>query len=126
MRITPIDDKKVNEGTEFNYMGVPLIIARSNNDKFKKLFRTLSKPYQRDIEKGTLSDEVSTEILCKSLAGTVLVGWDQDKMPGNFPYSVENATSLLYNDPDCRDFVMNVAREAENFFVSEQEEKLGN
>ena len=126
MRITPIDDKKVNEGSVFNYMGVPLTIARANNDKFKKLFRTLTKPYQREIDRGTMSNEDAEAILCKALAQTVLLDWDQEKMPGNFPYTKENAESLLKNDPDCREFVMSVAKEAENFYASEAEDRLGN
>lgn len=126
MRITPIDDKKVNEGSVFNYMGVPLTIARANNEKFKKVFRNLTKPYQREIDRGSIKNELAEELLCKALAQTILLGWDADKMPGNFPYTVENAESLLMNDPDCREFVMTISKEAENFYASDAEDRLGN
>ena len=126
MRITPIDDKKVNEGSTFSYMGVPLVIARANNEKFKKVFRTLTKPYQREIDRGSIKNELAEELLCKALAQTILLGWDAEKMPGNFPYTVENAESLLLNDPDCREFVMAIAKEAENFYSEETADRLAN
>ena len=126
MRITPIDDKKANDGEIFNYMGVPLRIARANNDNFKRVFRQLTKPYQRDIDKGTLDNDTAEDILCKALAQTVLLGWDETKFPGNYPYSVDNAESLLKNDIDCRNFVTEVSQGAENFYVVNREEFKGN
>ena len=126
MRITPIDDKKANEGSEFQYMGVPLVIARANNENFKKVFRTLTKPYQRDIDRGSIKNELAEELLCKALAQTVLLGWDQTKMPGNFPYTVDNAESLLLNDTDCRTFVMEISKDAENFYTEDTADRLAN
>ena len=126
MRITPIDDKKANEGSTFKYMGVPLVIARGNNENFKKVFRTLTKPYQREIDRGSMKNELAEELLCKALAQTVLLGWDAEKMPGNFPYTVDNAESLLLNDTDCRAFVLDVSREAENFYTEDAADRLAN
>lgn len=126
MRITPIDDEKVNGGITVNYLGVPLIIARANNDHFKKVFRTLTKPYQRDIDRNTLDNAVAEDLLCKALAQTILVGWDKSKFPGNIEYSVENAEQLLKNDPDCRIFVTNVSQDAENFYREDREDYRGN
>lgn len=126
MRITPIDDSKANEGVLVNYLGVPLKIARANNEGFKKVFRQLTKPYQKDIERNTLDNSVAEDLLCKALAQTVLVGWDATKFPGGYEYSVENAEQLLKNDPDCRAFVTEVSQDAENFYVADRDEFRGN
>ena len=126
MRITPIDDKAIEEGIWVNYMGVPLRISRWGNDKFNKAFRRLSKPYKREIQNNTLDNETSEKLICRAMAETILLGWDKDKTPDNVEYSVENAENLLLNDDDCREFIRRASSEAEAFYVQEKEEKVGN
>lgn len=125
-RITPVDDNLALGGAVANYLGVPLVIARANNPKFKKIFRTLSRPHQRDIDRGTIKEEVAESIFCKALAQGILLGWEQDKFPGKLPYSPENAEDLLLNDEDCRSFVVEFSKTAENYFTEDKEEVLGN
>lgn len=124
-RITPIDDELVIDGTWTNYLGVPLRIARANNDKFKKIFRQLSKPYNRQIENNSLPEDVAEDILTEALSKAILVDWDSSKFPDNVKYSHANAKDLLIHDPDCRDFVIEFSREAENFYIQENEEEVG-
>lgn len=125
MRITPISDKKAENGEWFEYLGVPLLIARSNSRTFKKTFRRLSKPYERQLRNNRLDPETSEKLVCRAMAEAVLLGWDESKMPGNVPYSIDNAESLLLSDTDCREFVSDIAQEAENFFITDEEEKVG-
>lgn len=126
MRITPVDDEKARDGTWISYMGVPLKIARAGNEKFKNVFRRLSKPYQREIENGSLDERAAEDILCKALAQAVLLDWDAEKFPGKVPYSTEDAEALLKDDPDCRTFVTEFSQRAENYFLEERETRLGN
>lgn len=125
MRITPIDENKVNDGAWVDYMGVPLLIARANNDVFRKKFRQLTKPYQRQIDNDTLPETESEKILADSMAHGILVGWDKDKFPDGIEYSKEAAKELLLDDPDCRKFVTEFASQVDNFFTEQEEEDQG-
>lgn len=126
MKITPIDEDRAADGTWTDYMDVPLLIARANNDKFRKIFRRLSKPHANAIEKNRLNDDIAQKILCRAMAEAILVGWKQEQFPGNLEYSVDTAEQLLLDDMDCRDFVYEFSKEAENFYVTEIEERVGN
>ena len=93
-----------------DYYGVTLEIARSNNPQFRAKFRKLSKPYQRQIDNKTISDEKSVDIVCEAMAGTVLVGWSGTFPDGEeYQYSEDAAKQLLADDQDAREFVSNVS-----------------
>lgn len=126
LRITPVDDNLVLNGSWVTYMGVRLKIARANNDKFRAIFKKLSKPHSREIEKGTLDDETAISIMCESMATAILVDWDVSTFPGSIEYSKENAISLLRNDEDCRQFVTEFSQSVENYYTTALEEKKGN
>ena len=99
-----------------DYYGVTLEIARSNNPAFRAKFRKLSKPYQRQIDAKTISDEKSTDIVCTAMAGTVLVGWSGTFPDGEeYPYSEDAAKQLLLDDQDAREFVSNIAADLSVF-----------
>jgi len=122
LQITPVDHGKEEDGSWGSYLGVPLLIARSNNAKFKKMFRRLSKPYKKQIDKGTIDDDTALDIMCKSIAYGVLNSWDKTKMPGNPEYSEENAVDLLKNDPDCLDYVQEYSNDLDNYIKEDIEE----
>ena len=93
-----------------DYYGVTLEIARSNNPQFRAKFRKLSKPYQRQIDNKTISDEKSVDIVCEAMAGTVLVGWSGTFPDGEeYQYSEDAAKQLLADDQDAREFVSTVS-----------------
>lgn len=123
LRITPIDDTLVTEGAPFNYLGVKLFVARANNEKFRRIFRRLSKPHQRQIEAESLSEDISDDIMCKAISQAILVDWDSTTFPNNLAYSVDNAYMLLMDDEDCRSAVMEFARTEQNYYIQEVEEK---
>jgi hypothetical protein len=125
MRITPLDENKVNNGTWVDYMGVPLLIARGNNETFRREFRRLSKPYQRKIDNGEIDETVAEQIMAKSLAKGVLLGWDENKIPGGTPYSQEAAVELILDDPDCRDFIIEFSGEIDNFLTDQEDYDKG-
>lgn len=132
MKITPIDERRADDGAWFDYMGVPLKIARSNNPNFKKVFRRLSKPYDKKLREHKLDPDTSEKLVCRSLAEAVLLDWDGEKLAkvigekDPIPYSADVAEELLLNDVDCREFVQDTASEAENYYKQETERKLGN
>ncbi len=125
LKITPTDDEKEKEGTWTNYLGIPLKIARSNQPKYiaevarrMKIFRNNGK-----MKNNMPLDEMTTES-CKAIANHILLDWK--KTPKfDFDYSREKAFKLLKNDPDCRDFVIEFADDAANFYSEETEEIAG-
>ncbi|RLA04758.1 MAG: hypothetical protein DRQ45_00075 [Gammaproteobacteria bacterium] len=125
LQITPIDDSKSTEGTWTKYRGVDLRIARNNNDKFTKKFIALSKPHSRDMEKQRLDKATMEDILCDSLAHGILVDWKLKIAGKDIEYSAKNASELLRNDVDCRDFVQTFAGDLDNFLTEEDELSKG-
>lgn len=125
MRITPIDDQKTTSGAWTEYMGVPVLVARSNNDVFRREFRRLSKPYQRQIDQNRLPEDIAENILATSMAKGILLDWDSEKFPGNVKYSFEAAKEVLTDDPDFRDFVTEYSGQAENYYEEEKEYSSG-
>ncbi len=109
-----------------DYMGIKLTIARHNNDAFKRKFRALLKPHTDEFENDTMNDDVADIITAESLAGTVLVGFESFMVGDDqYDYSVENAESLMRDDEDCREFVMEKSRDLKNFLMEEKASVAG-
>lgn len=125
MLITPIDKTLELNGSLFYYLGVELTVARSGNDNFKRVFRHLSKPFQRQIDNETIDEEQAEKLLCTALSQTVLVGWNAETFPGNLEYSHENAFRLLMDDYDCRSAVLEFSRKSQNFYAQQKDDISG-
>lgn len=125
LRITQIDDKAAQDGTWTEYRGVSLKIARSNNERFAQSFLRGSRPYRKEINANALDNKIAERILCEALAEGILVDWKDFVIEGQeIPYSVENATSLMRDDPDCREFVQEFSKDLNNFLVQDKEEVI--
>jgi len=124
LKITPTDPKAEEEGVWTDYRGVKLKIARLNNPKFQRAFKKFTRPYQKEMRKGTLDNDISKEILAKAMAEGLLVDWKDFVVDDQeIPYSRDAATSLLINDTDCADFVHEFASDLDNF-ITEAEDDL--
>ena len=121
LKITPVGEK-AEVGSIGTYRGVALKIARMNNSRYKSAFRRLVRPYQKEVENGTLDEATSDNILCEALAEGILVDWNPATFPGNVKYTKENAKELLLNDTDCRDFVTEFADDINNYLDEDEEE----
>jgi hypothetical protein len=112
--ITPVDKEAQNEGAWVDYHGVDLKICRSNNPVFK---RSIIDAQSEDMDKMSPSqrDKRIAKILSKNIAEGLLVDWDG--FPNAVPYTKEAAENLMANDDDCRQFVINFANSAENFYA---------
>jgi len=123
IEITPIDKAHEESGAWGRYRGIPLLIARANNSRFRAIFKKLSKPLSREIEKGTISEADSEEILCESLSVGILMGWKEFEIKGEeVEYTKENAKQLLANDPDCREYVQNYSQDIDNYLKDDLED----
>ena len=104
------------------YFGVQLKIGRSNAPEFLSKLRRLTKPYKRQIDSNSLPDDKSRELFCEAMAGTVLLGWSGLEVDGKpIPYTEATAKELLLNDPDCREFVSQIAGSLDRFLEDEQQ-----
>lgn len=123
MKITPINGNTETEGSEFVYRGNKLLVARSGNTNFKKMFRELIKPYREEVDGGRMSEEQSNEIMIKCVASTILVGWETitDTNGEKFEFSKENAMSLLTDDKDAYDEIIRFSENIDNYLTASQE-----
>ena len=113
---------KTVESVGEDYFGVTLRIGRSNAPEFLSKLRRLTKPYKRQIDNGSLADDKSREMFCEAMAGTVLLGWSGLEVDGKpVPYTEATAKELLINDPDCREFVSQIAGSLDRFLEDEQQ-----
>ena len=98
-------------------------IARMGNKNYQKEFQKLSKPYKKQIRRGTLNDAKAEEILIKTMAKAILLGWEGLEEDGNpVPYSEKNAIHILTEYKDFRDLIGDYADDLEAYKIEEDEE----
>lgn len=106
-----------------------VLVARSNNRKYRDMIKQLTKPYKRQIRQGTLKDATLDNIIGRAMAKTLLLNWKGLKIGGEeISYSVEKATELLTNEKlkDFREMIAEFANDAEAFRLERKEEIVGN
>lgn len=123
--INSIDTEKLTEGTWHNFLGGEFKIASINNFAFARAYAALQRPFQRQIDKGTLDPAVAQELLCRAISKHILLDW---KGVGDgeteIPYSPETAYNALMNNPELRSFVQEVAIDVGNFRAEEEEAEV--
>jgi len=72
------DEKFEKEGVCFEEQTFRYWLARTGgaNTKFKQIFEKLSRPFQRQIDTGTLSEKKSDDMLHKAYARAVVKRWE--------------------------------------------------
>lgn len=96
--------------------GVVFVIARSGNSQFLKAYDACEAPYRRKIQKGKLKTAENLDIQCRAMAQGILKGWSGVQANGeDFPYSLDNAYTLLRHNADIREWVMEQAANEQNF-----------
>ena len=124
MKITPINGNTETEGSLHTYRGVKLMVARSGNTNFKKVFRELLKPVKEEFDNDRLPESQSNEIMIETVARTILVGWETfTDVDGNkVEHSIENAVSLLTDDKDAYDSIMTFADNIDNYLTEKDKD----
>ena len=119
MKITPVNESAEVEGSELNYRGVILLVARANNKNFKHMLREVMKPYKLDFEKRRMEDDVAEDLMIGCVAKTVLVGWETfiDTDGRECKYSVQNAEALLRDDKDVHEAVTEFSEDIDNYII---------
>ena len=123
MKLTPIKGNTETEGSKFFYRGNELIVARSGNVNFKKMFREEIKPYKEEVDAGRMTEEQSNTIMIECVSKTILVGWNKftDITGEEFKYSHSHAKSLLTDDKDVYDEIIKFSENIDNNLTESDE-----
>ncbi len=102
--------------------------AGGSNRKFATRMQALLRPYERAIKAGTMSDDKAADIMCQTIAETVIMDWDNvnDRDGNPLQFSVSAAKQLLLDLPELRTIILEEAQKAVNFIAEEVEQNSGN
>lgn len=93
-----------------------------NSQKVKAVSSKYFKPFLKQIELGTLSDEKSREITVRAFVESCLVDWQGVEVDGALlPFSIENAYKLLIGLPALAETLIKYSSEMQPY-----KEELGN
>jgi len=110
--------------------GMNVKVARFGNERYRATFQRRIRPYRQQFDRGSLSEEKTSEIMVESIADAILLDWDGpgfvDREGNALPYSRDAAVTLLTDLPDFRDDIIALSREAETFRLEYREESAGN
>jgi hypothetical protein len=118
-------DKKAEiEGIEKDFgNGCFIKIARIGNSEYKKAFRKITKPYEKAIRRGNVSEDLADKFMIEALSKTIVLGWRGMQEDGkDVPYSVDECTRILTEYPDLREQIYEIANEMESFKIEDDEE----
>lgn len=104
--------------------GMEVRVARAGNPEFRKLWRALTRPYQRQLRTGTLSPQKEDELTVRCMARALLRDWRglEDESGEPIGYDPAFAERLLMDSPELRNFVSDVATEYQMFREQRLEE----
>jgi len=112
--------------------GCELKIARFGNPRSQRLFQSLTRPFRRQIENGTMDPQKQEDIVCRVLAEAVLLDWRglEESRNGDGPkqlvYSTDEAFRVLKEYPELRAMVEDYSKDVEAYRERELEESAGN
>lgn len=118
---------KENEGVKIEFVEamnedntVPtFIISRmgKSNKIYSKALEAATRPYRRQVELGTMKNEVAENLFMGVFVDTILKGWVnvQDEKGKEIPFSKEAAISLLTELPDVYERLQDEAKLSANF-----------
>ena len=118
------------EGIVLDYGDFKIKVARAggSNAAFQKALTSKIRPYKRQLDAGTIPDDVAEKLFLEVYAESVVLGWegvtDEDGKP--LPFSKENAVKLFSDLPDLFRDVQNQAAAISNFRAEVTEDTIKN
>jgi hypothetical protein len=129
-------------GIVLDYGDTRFTVARAGgaNADFKRLFTTKLKPYRRQIDAGTMDDDVANRLMAETYAETVIIGWEGrtvvdgeelwgpeiETPAGELKFTAEACVTLLLDLPELFTDLQAMANQAANFRDTEMEEDVKN
>lgn len=76
--------------------------AGGNNKQYQKRMETLIKPYRRQIQNETISNDLMEKLVQQAFAETVVLGWEnvEGKDGKSLEFNVDNCIALFKDLPD--------------------------
>lgn len=130
------DSKKENDGVKIllppnedgSIPSVTIARAGRSNKRYSKALETATKPYRRQIDMGTLDNDVAEKMFLKVFAETIVRDWEfmQDEPGINIPFSKENSLKLLEKYPELYDYLQKEANAFSTFRVEAMDDEAKN
>ena len=100
--------------------------AGGSNEAYARKFQHLIKPYRRQLDKGTISKEVSDHILRQVYAETIIKDWRgiKDEQGQLVPFTTENCVEFLKAFPELFADIQSLAGELATFNRDNVEEAM--
>lgn len=118
------------EGIVLDYGDFKIKVARAGgaNAAFQKALTAKVRPYKRQLDAGTIPDDVAEKLFLDVYAEAVVLGWEgvTDENGKPLPYSKENAVKLFSDLPDLFRDVQNQAAAISNFRAEVTEDTIKN
>jgi len=91
--------------------------AGGSNKKFGTVFAAKLRPYERQMQMGTLEDGIAERLLAEAYAEAVIVGWRgvKDGQGRPLPFDKANVVKLLQDLPELFRDIQEQAQKAANF-----------
>lgn len=132
-----IDGVAVQYGANEDGSIPEFIVSRmaKTNKKYAKAIEAATRPYRRQIEIGTMDNDVAERLFMGVFADTVLKSWQNVKLSdvtgnpkdeGFAEFTKENAISLFKNLPEMYDDLQEKAKSASMFREEVLEEEAKN
>lgn len=113
------------EGVTLDYGDFRITIHRAGgaNRRFARVLEAKMKPYRRQLQTGTLDDEVAQRLLVETYAEAVVVGWKgvKDRTGKTMACTRDNVVRLFTDLPELFRDVQEQAQSLANFRRAELE-----
>lgn len=105
------------------------------NPRYLKVLNQVMKPYQREIQLGTLSEEKAKELQIRIFVDAILTGWENilasdvtgdPNAAGYLDFSKQYATMLLERLPELHRVLSDFASDMSNYLEVNREEAAKN
>lgn len=102
-------------------------IAKSNK-RYSKALEAATRPYRRQIELGTVSENVADKLFRDVFVSTILMGWENVQGRDGKPleFTKENASMLLKDLPELFEDLQEKAKSASLFRETALEDEAKN
>lgn len=127
------EELEANEGVDLRFTDnavITILRAGGSNKKYARVFGRITKPYQRQMNAGTLDEKLSIELHAKVYAESIIVGWSGIKSGGEeVPFTKQNVIDFLISVPEVFTEIRIAAESMDTFRRAKMEsevEDLGN
>lgn len=105
-------------------------IARAGgaNVNFAKSLERIMRPYRKQLDNGSLADDVANELFIRVFAETVVKDWEgiDDRAGETMKFSVENCVKLFTDLPELFTDIREAASNISNYRLEQLEEDIKN